>query len=247
MADSRKTKPRAARSSPARHERGTSVSTAFQQIRDLIVKGKLSPGSWLLESDLCGHLNMSRTPVRGAFHQLQREGYVLERRSSTKSRMVVAPLTMADAGELYSIIGRIEGLAGRNAAALPAARREKLAAKLDRVNARLHEIARTRQGGGAGIFDLDREFHRTIVAAGAGPRLKQLHDAIEPQAERYWRLYSSSILGNLHLSVAEHEAIIEALRAGDAKRLDQALEANWKNGLDRLAGVIEIFGERGNW
>src|SRR5271170_7850486 len=103
MPDKRKIKSRAARPSPARAERGTSVAIAFQQIRDLIVKGKLSPGSWLLESDLCGHLNMSRTPVRGAFHQLQREGYVLERRSGTKSRMVVAPLTIADASELYSI------------------------------------------------------------------------------------------------------------------------------------------------
>jgi DNA-binding GntR family transcriptional regulator len=247
MAEHLKTKSRAAGRGPVRHERGTSVAIAFQRIRDLIVQGKLSPGSWLLESDLCGHLNMSRTPVRGAFHQLQREGYVLERRNGTKSRMVVAPLTMADATELYSIIGRIEGLAGRNAASLPAAKREKLAAHLERVNAKLKEIARNRHAGGAAIFDLDREFHRIIVSAGAGPRLKRLHEAIEPQAERYWRIYSSSILGNLHLSVAEHEAVVTALRSGDAARLDQALETNWKNGLERLAGVIEVFGERGNW
>jgi DNA-binding GntR family transcriptional regulator len=247
MSGTRKVKSRATRRSPARAERGTSVAIAFQQIRDLIVKGKLSPGSWLLESDLCGHLNMSRTPVRGAFHQLQREGYVLERRNGAKSRMVVAPLTIADASELYSIIGRIEGLAGRRAAALPAARREKLAVQLDRVNGRLIEIARSRQAAGTAIFDLDHEFHRIIVTAGAGPRMKRLHDAIEPQAERYWRLYSSAILSNLQLSVAEHEAIIEALRAGDAAHLDVALETNWKNGLDRLAGVIEAFGERGNW
>jgi DNA-binding GntR family transcriptional regulator len=240
-------KPRPARRPAEKAEHGTSVTTAFVKIRELIVKGKLSPGSWLLESDLCEHLNMSRTPVRGAFHQLQREGYVLEHRNGSKSRMSVAPLTLSDAGELYPIIGRIEGLAGRRAAALPEPRREKLAEQLERVNERLREIARNRQLAGASIFDLDREFHRLVVSAAAGPRLKRLHDAIEPQTERYWRLYASAILGNLHLSVAEHEAIIAALRAGDAVRLDAALEANWKNGLERLAGVMEIFGERGSW
>jgi DNA-binding GntR family transcriptional regulator len=242
-----KTKVRAARRPASKAEHGTSVATAFQKIRELIVKGKLSPGSWLLESDLCGHLNMSRTPVRGAFHQLQREGYVIEHRNGSKSRMTVSALTLEDASELYPIIGRIEGLAGRRAAALPGAKRDKLAAQLERLNGQLAEIARNRHLTGASIFDLDREFHRLIVGAGAGARLKRLHEAIEPQAERYWRLYASSILGNLHLSVAEHEAIIAALRAGDAAKLDDALEANWRNGLERLAGVIEIFGERGSW
>jgi DNA-binding GntR family transcriptional regulator len=247
MSASARKKTRPSPRTVAKPEHGTSVATAFQRIRALIVTGKLSPGSWLLESDLCAHLNMSRTPVRGAFHQLQREGYVLEHRHGSKSRLSVAPLTVADAGELYSIISRIEGLAGRRAAALPAARREKLAAQLERLNDRLRAIAHSRKLAGASIFDIDREFHRLVVNAGAGPRLKRLHEAIEPQTERYWRLYASSILGNLHLSVAEHEAIVAALRAGDAARLDAALEANWKNGLERLAGVIEIFGERGIW
>lgn len=247
MQNRSKKKSRPAPNSSAKAERGTSVATAFRKIRELIVKGQLSPGSWLLESDLCEHLRMSRTPVRGAFHQLQREGYVLEHRNGSKSRMAVAPLTLADAGELYAIIGRIEGLAGRRAAALPAAKRERLAAQLERVNGRLSDIARMQQLAGASIFDLDREFHHLIVSAGAGPRLKRLHEAIEPQTERYWRLYASSILGNLHLSVAEHEEIIAALRLGDDGRLDAALETNWSNGLRRLAGVMEIFGERGNW
>jgi DNA-binding GntR family transcriptional regulator len=239
--------PRSTKPPAAKAEHGTSVTTAFLKIRELIVQGKLSPGSWLLESDLCEHLQMSRTPVRGAFFLLQREGYVLEHRNARKSRMVVAPLTLEDAGELYPIIGHIEGLAGRRAAALPDAGREALAVQLERLNGRLAEIARNRKLAGGSIFDLDREFHHLVVSAGAGPRLKRLHQAIEPQTERYWRLYASSILGDLHLSVAEHEAIIAALRAGDAERLETALQVNWEYGLKRLAGVIEVFGERGSW
>ena len=60
-------------------EHGTSLLTAFREIRELIVHGRLAPGTWILEADLAERLNMSRTPVRGAIHWLQREGYVLER------------------------------------------------------------------------------------------------------------------------------------------------------------------------
>jgi len=231
----------------AKAEHGTSVTTAFQQIREMIVHGKLSPGTWIVESDLCAHLNMSRTPVRGALYLLQREGYVQEQRSSSKSRMLVASLTKEDANELYPIIGRIEGLAGRRAAGLPEPIRLELAEKLKLINGQLNRIAEKRVLEGSSIFDLDREFHRLIVHAGAGPRLTTLHQAIEPQTERYWRLYASSIINDLTVSTQEHEAIIAALVAGDAAHLEEALRLNWENGCQRLAKVIDVFGERGSW
>ena len=225
-------------------EHGTSVGVAFQRIRDLIVHGRLAPGTWIVEGDLCEHLNMSRTPVRGALYLLQREGYVNDCRNGSKSRM---PLTKEDAYELYPIIGRIEGLAGRRAAALPQSERDELAAKLRVVNDKLERIAQENGSQGPDIFDLDHEFHCLLVAAGAGPRLTKLHLAIEPQTERYWRLYASSIIGELHVSVTEHEEVIAALVDGNADRLERALFDNWVNGCERLAKVIDIFGERGGW
>jgi DNA-binding GntR family transcriptional regulator len=228
-------------------EHGTSVNSAFQRIRDLIVHGSMAPGTWIVEGDLCEHLNMSRTPVRGALYLLQREGYVIEHRNGSKSRMIVAPLTREDANELYPIIGRIEGLAGRRAATLPQSERDALAEKLKVVNAKLAQIAKDRGMNGPDIFDLDHEFHRLVVDAGSGPRLSALHRTVEPQTERYWRLYASAIINELHISVQEHEEIIEALVAGDPGRLEQALSTNWEKGCERLAYVIDIFGERGSW
>jgi DNA-binding GntR family transcriptional regulator len=236
------------RSRSAKAEHGTSLLTAFQEIRELIVHGKLSPGAWIVEGDLAEHLGMSRTPVRGALHWLQREGYVLEQKGASKSRMFVAPLTKDDASELYSIVGRIEGMAGWQAAGLPAAERQAIAEKLRGINRKLSDIvADGRAAAAGGIFDLDRTFHCTIVASGAGPRLRVLHDAIEPQTERYWRLYASSIINDLHLSIKEHEAIVAAIEDGDADRVEAGLKANWDNGCERLARVIDMFGERGSW
>ena len=228
-------------------EHGTSVGIAYQQVRELIVHGKMAPGSWIVEGDLCQHLNMSRTPVRGALYLLQREGYIYELRNGSKSRMIVAPLTKEDASELYPIIGRIEGLAGRRTAELPREQREVLAAQLVAINEKLDTIAHNRGYEGPVIFDLDHEFHRLLVAAGSGPRLKAMHRAVEPQTERYWRLYASSIINQLHVSVAEHTEIIAALIDGNPDRLERALCMNWENGCKRLATVIDIFGERGSW
>lgn len=226
---------------------GNSLRQAFHEIRELIVHGRLSPGSWIVEADLARHLAMSRTPVRSALHLLQREGYVIEHTNVRKSRMIVAPLTKEDAAELYPIIGHVEGLAGRRTALLPKNRRAEIAAELKGFNQQLRDILSAKSSRAAGIFDIDRSFHRTIIESGAGTRLKALHKSIEPQAERYWRLYASSIIHDLHLSVSEHEEIIAAILAGDPDRVEQALQTNWTNGCERLARVIDIFGERGSW
>jgi len=226
---------------------GNSLRNAFYEIRELIVHGRLSPGSWIVEADVARHLSMSRTPVRSALHWLQREGYVIERKNARKSRMIVAPLTKEDAGELYSIIGHVEGLAGRRTAVLPKAQRAEITTRLKNFNNQLRHILTAKDSRTAGIFDLDHSFHRSIIEMGAGPRLLALHKSIEPQTERYWRLYASSIINDLHLSVAEHDEIIAAITAGDPDRVERGLQTNWENGCVRLARVIEIFGERGSW
>jgi DNA-binding GntR family transcriptional regulator len=231
----------------AKAEHGTSLLTAFREIRELIVHGKLSPGAWILEAELADRLNMSRTPVRGAIHWLQREGYILEHRNAKKSRMIVAPLTKEDANELYLIIGRLEGIAGRGIAALPLAEREDICSQLRELNDRLLVIAKDHDGNPGEIFENDRSFHRLMIKYGAGPRMTTLHSAIEPQTERYWRLYASSIIKDLHLSVGEHNEVIEAIQAGDPDRVEAGLQRNWLKGAERLGHVIDIFGERGSW
>lgn len=229
-----------------KREHGTSVLTALQQVRELIVHGRLAPGTWIVEGELAKRLQLSRTPARAVLQWLQQEGYVREHRTATKSRMIVSPLTKEDANELYAVIGRLEGLAGRITAALPKPERVAIAQKLKGLNQQLAEIKDNpaKQGD---IFDLDRDFHRLIVESGAGPRLRSWHKTIEPQVERYWRLYASSIISNLQLSIDEHNAIIRALTDGDPDRMERTLQVNWENGCERLGHVIDVFGERGSW
>jgi DNA-binding GntR family transcriptional regulator len=227
--------------------RGNSLQTVFHEIRELIVRGRLSPGTWIIEIELAGRLGFSRTPVRGALQLLQREGYVIATGNGAKSRMMVAPLTQEDAQELYEIIGHIEGLGARLTARLAPPKRDALIRKLREINASIAELAKARRMEPDRIFDLDMSFHSEIMKASAGPRLMDLHKSAQPQAERYWRLYASAILDELQTSVEEHDRIIQAILDGDADAAEKGIQLNWENGAARLADVIRTVGERGSW
>jgi len=225
----------------------SSVTRAFQELRELIVRGNLPPGAWIVEAEIASRLGLSRTPIRGALQWLHREGYVVEHKGNRKARIVVAPLTRDDARELYMIVGHLEALAATLAVSFPAPRRAKLADELAALNEQLNVIASQRPVDPRRVFDIDKEFHARIIEAAAGHRLAALHNSVRPQVERYWRLYASSIISELHVSVSEHNEIVRAIRKGDAPGVQKALDRNWSGGFDRISRLIEIFGERGSW
>ena len=228
-------------------QHGTSVETAFLAIRELIVMGRLAPGTWIVEADLSQKLGLSRTPVRAALQWLQHEGYVDSGGSGPKSRITVAPLTVEDARELYMIVGQIEGMAGSNTASLSRKERDPVVSNLRAMHAEMVKLAASRDPDHNLFFDKDNSFHSRIVEAGAGPRLRALYDSIAPQTERYWRFYLASRADGLTESCKEHEAILHAIAAGDAEGTSRALQANWENGAKRLEGLILRVGERGSW
>jgi DNA-binding GntR family transcriptional regulator len=227
--------------------RERSFDVAYRKLRELIVHGRLAPGTRVVEADIARRLEISRTPVRSALHRLQQEGYVAAYRSSRQARLAVAPLTKEDSRELYWIVGHIEGLAGRLVAQLGDEARARVVEKLAAINAELSRLAANAQPNPSRIFDLDMGFHQVLVESAAGPRLVAIHAAIKPQTERYWRLYASAIVDQLGESVAEHKSIIESIQRGDADTAEQAIRKNWQCGAERLARVIESLGERGSW
>ena len=241
----------ALRTAPASRDgaagRGASIGRAYDQLRELIVRGRLAPGSRVVESDLAERLGVSRTPTRSALHRLQQEGYVTAPDRSKERRLIVAPLTQGDARELFHIVGAVEGVAARYSAELPAARRTALVRKLRELNRELAVVARAARPDPLRIFDLDTAFHFAYVEAEAGPRLLALHAATKPQAERYIRLYISSLVDEIATSVEEHNEIIRRIADGDAPGAQQAVDTNWRNAATRLALVIETLGERGSW
>ena len=222
------------------------VSRAYQELRRIIVWGQLPPGSRISERIVADRLTLSRTPVRSALHRLEQEGFVASYGVGRERRLIVAPLTMHDGQEVFTIVGHLEGLAARTAAELPAPRRKALVASLRAVNDALATHAR-KKGNAMRFFDLDIEFHRLYVEEVVGPRLLTLHRAIKPQSERYIRLYVSVLLDQVATSVREHERITAGIARGDPDAAQHAAETNWRNAAERLTHIIAQHGERGSW
>ena len=236
------------RNSTERRAPGTDRSTrVFEQLRELIVWGRIAPGTRIIEAEVAARLGVSRTPVRAALQRLQQEGYVVAAGSGAQSRLAVAALTQEDARELFEIVAEVEGLAAWRSARLPDGPRASLIKTLDRINRTLGEESSGPNPDARKIFDIDQTFHRTYVEAGAGARLIALHDAVKPQSERYIRLYISFLVDEIGTSVDEHDVTIRAIEAAEPDAAQRAVRSNWHNAADRLAKVIGHLGERGAW
>jgi DNA-binding GntR family transcriptional regulator len=181
--------------------------------------------------------------VRAALQRLEREGYVVAS-PTQQARMTVAPLTKEDVRELLQIVGELEGLAARDAAALDAQGRERVARDMAALNSTFRKASTGRDPAGA-LYELDEKFHRRYVEAGAGPRLKAIHDAVKPQAERYIRMYVTLLLETAPTAGSEHEAIVEAIRSGNPTAAQRAVQTNWRHAADRIVKAIDVMGEQG--
>ena len=225
----------------------SSADQAYRQLRDLIVEGRISPGRRLTETEVARRLGLSRTPVRAALQRLHQEGYVEASSEGRRSRLTVAPLTRQDARELLYLVGLVEGMAARAAAELDVAARERLAERMRAANAELAGTAVDEHPDREAFFNLDHGFHQCYVEAGAGPRVRRLHDSIKPQAARYIRLYVSAHAYEIDTSVTEHRTIIDAIASGATERAEEEVNRNWRNAEERLRADIEAVGERGRW
>jgi DNA-binding GntR family transcriptional regulator len=227
-------------------ERG-SITRSYEKLRELIVAGRLAPGSRLIETTVAQRLGVSRTPVRGALQRLEQEGYVVADRGGKRTQMTVAPLTQEDGRELFWIVGELEGVAAHWVSQHPAAERRQLARELHAINDELLEVGRQELPDPVRIFDLHTSFHQRYIERCGGPRLLAMHQSMRPQVERYRRLYSTVRGGDIRESVAEHELIIRRIEEGDAEGAERAVQSNWRNAAERLASIIERVGERGSW
>ena len=223
------------------------TASAYRRLRELIVSGRLAPGAPLIETDLSKRLGVSRTPVRAALQRLHQEGFVAASRSGQMLRAFVSPLTAGDMREVFLMVGSLESVAGRLAAALDEDRRASLAATLAALDRELGAAAAARPPDLVRAQDLHVRFRQSFVGAGSGPRLRGELDVLEAQAERYERVYTGAILLAFEEGACGRAAIVSAIRSGDADAAERAVAGHWRAAIGRYQQVVSILGERGNW
>ena len=193
------------------------------EVRDRIVHGGLAPGSALREPVLSESLGVSRTPLREALLQLEREGMV---RSTPARGFRVSPLTVEEVDEIFPVVGALQGLALRQGGA-PA---DGELCRLREIN----DIIATGSAAGAEVvFAQDIEWHRRLLAPCTNGRLQALIATMHDATKRYDLAYFREA-GDARVSASEHAAILDALEGGDTEHAARLLEAHWALSADPL-------------
>lgn len=181
---------------------------AYHAILDAICDGRLAPGERITQERLAESLSVSRQPVLQALLLLKRDGFIIE--AGTRG-MMVAPLTADHIVQLYQVRSVLDGLAAREAAR----RKANLSPALLAAGR-----GATRDKAVSAMIDADLAFHRAIYTAAGNPLLLQT-------AERHWsdiRRVMGAVLQHADTRAAiwdEHEAMLDAIAAGDADRAQQ--------------------------
>jgi DNA-binding GntR family transcriptional regulator len=204
---------------------------AVVNIRDMIVRGKLPPGSRISEKNLCDAFGISRTPLREALKVLASEGLV-ELLPNRGAR--VRALSEQDLGELFDVMGGLEGLAGRLACENIT---DEEIAEIERLHYEMYGFYLRRDMHG--YFNVNQVIHQKIVEASRNATLKAAYANFAGRIRRV--RYSANFARKRERwgeAMREHETILDALRRRAGDELSDILFRHLRN--KRTAAVEHL-------
>ncbi len=182
---------------------------AYADLRDRIVTLRISPGAPIDEDLLGEELGIGRTPVREALKRLSLESLVtvFPRRGTFASE-----INITDLAHISDVRTQLEGLAAYRAAErISDAQREELAGLLQ-------ELARSKGSDDLeALMALDARVHRFIYRAAGNPYLADSLGRYFNLSLRIWHLVIDR-LPDLFARVHEHDGLLRAIDAGEARR-----------------------------
>ncbi|MFT3655174.1 HTH-type transcriptional repressor RspR [Bacillus sp. B01(2024)] len=200
----------------------------YHTLRNWIITGRLKPETKLKDKELSETLGISRTPIREALLRLEDDGLVM---TKANRWTLVAPIELKEAENLYSIVWTLEKLALQQA--LP----HMDAAVIQELKQLNEELLQTvKAGDKMAILEADNAFHHRIILLTDNAELCKLLVGLKVKIQRMEIRYFSED-DALTRSYNEHAAIIHALEQQDDAAALAALEANWKNSLERLQNL----------
>jgi len=205
-----------------------------ESIEEEIATGRLLPGTRLDEVELAARFGVSRTPLREALRLLLGEGLVETR---PQRGTVVAQVTPQRLIEMFEVMAELEAMCARLAA------RRLSDAELAEIEA-AHEACR----GSAAARDADayfyanERFHYAIYAASHNSFLFEQAAALQRKLRPYRRL-QLRVRNRPQRSFEEHQAIVDALRDGDADQAQKSIRAHVVVQGERFGDLIASLGQ----
>ena len=184
--------------------RRSTVDALAETLRERILGGELPPGAPLRESSIAQAIGVSRNTVRETVFSLVAEGLL---RHVPHHGFSVVKLSPEDVADLYSA-RRVLELAALEA--LSPDDSDRLAA----VDSALDHLRRAAaENDTTDAYQADLEIHQALVAALGSPRLDAIFEGV--LTELRLAIILMDTLSDFPELVAEHEHLIETIRAGD--------------------------------
>lgn len=208
----------------------------YQALRTSILSGELTPGNRLVETQLAQQLGVSRTPIREALRQLQREGLVM---IDTSGGLRVISVSVQDAVHLYDCRIALEQAAVREACLNASDRTldelQQSVAQAERAVQRETSTLNTFE-----MLNLDYQFHRKIAESTDNPWLTGLLDQVfdkmmllRVQTTRH----NPKVLEICH----EHRKICAAIASRDPETAIESIQAHLNASKKRVVHALETL------
>jgi DNA-binding GntR family transcriptional regulator len=210
----------------------TKQEFVYAALRDSIMRCDLRPGERLVIDDLARRLSVSAIPVREALQQLQSEGLV---QTTPHVGATVAPISPESILEVFTVLEGLETVASR--AAVARAREDDLGGLERLVRTMDDALAAERHDEWA---DLNTRLHLAISSLAGMPMLLEMTERVLGHWDRVRRFYFSGVLVHrLDQAQDEHRALVEAMRAGDADRLERLIRRHNRGALASYTAYVE--------
>lgn len=184
----------------------TGRDKAYEYLKTTVLTDPGIQGEFLSEQEIADSVGVSRTPVREALLMLAAEGLV---QLVPNRGAYIAPLTGKELRELVELRGVLERFAAEKALADGSAPIAEMRAVLDAQS----ELDSPDQA--KAFIDLDTHFHSLLIASTGNAMLIRTYNGLRDRQIRAGLVALFSAPRRQAAVLCEHQAIVDALAAGD--------------------------------
>lgn len=208
---------------------GSLLDRAYDHIKQLIITRQLAPGEVVSDFKIAKELRISRTPVRNAIRQLEKEGFL---HCTPGKGCRVYTLNLQDLQEIFEVKVELEGMLARKAAQSTDTKlKDKLRDTFERLN------KATREGNIELWHEVDLDLHQTIFDMAVNKRATRFVRELNDQWYRL-RVGMVAMDGRVNESLIEHKTIVDSILAGEADQAEAATRKHLTDLRQKLEDVL---------
>jgi DNA-binding GntR family transcriptional regulator len=189
----------------------------YDSLRKSILHGKLKAGQRLIEEQLAHQIGISRTPVREAFHKLEKDDLVMR---LPKGGFAVREFTKADVEEIFGIRCALESYAAYLATI------HITPDKISALEKKMEELQKALESRDTNkVVQFNTEFHNLLYKA---CRSKKLSDMINNYSDYFYRYRAAFPYNenNFKYTVDDHRNMLEAMKKKNPRVVEKLVRTH---------------------